>query len=88
MNELAKSILLVTFVISGFAIFVGMAICYFTMYKNTKSGQYFTFQNFMPYTSSTPFNETGNKARAIYNKLYLTFVVWGVLLYVSYVYFN
>ena len=88
MDEFIKIILLVVFVISGFAIFVSMTICYFTMYKNTKEGQYFTFQNFMPYLSPILFNDTGNKARSIYNKLYFTFVVWGALLYFSYAYFN
>ena len=76
------------FIASGLVIFVTALISYFTMYKNTKDNKYFTFQNFMPYLSSDTFNEAGNKARVIYNRMYFSFIAWGLLLYAAYTYFD
>ena len=86
MDDLSKILLMLLFIASGLVIFVTMFICYATMYKNTKDNKRFVFQNFMPYLSSDVFNETGNKARVTYNKMYFSFIVWGLLLYGTYTY--
>ncbi len=88
MIDLISTILIGLFAISLIIIAVSYFSAYLTVLNNVDEQKGLAVINILPIFKTDALNETGQKARKIYNVSLLAFYIWLIAAYVCYKIFN